>query len=99
MAYSVEGSAGYIAGYFSGLPRHFSVLLSLKKGGDGVWRIAAQSLTFGLSTVEPVTADRLIARLDEAGIQRALVLSLAYALGSPDIRGADEYAQVRGEND
>jgi hypothetical protein len=46
-----------------------------------------------------VTADRLIAQLDSAGIRRALVLSLAYAHGSPSIRGDDEYAQVRGEND
>lgn len=47
----------------------------------------------------PVTADRLIAQLDHAGIQRAAVLSLAYALGSPSLRGDDEYAQVRAEND
>jgi hypothetical protein len=32
---------------------------------------------------EPVTADRLIAQLDAAGIQRAAVLSLAYMHGSP----------------
>lgn len=50
-------------------------------------------------SVAPVPADRLIAQLDEAGIRRALVLSLAYALGSSGIRGADEYAQVRAEND
>jgi predicted TIM-barrel fold metal-dependent hydrolase len=47
----------------------------------------------------PVTADRLIAQLDDAGIQRAAVLSLAYALGSPSLRGDDEYAHVRAEND
>jgi len=32
---------------------------------------------------EPVTADRLIAQLDAAGIQRAAVLSLGYMHGSP----------------
>jgi predicted TIM-barrel fold metal-dependent hydrolase len=48
---------------------------------------------------ETVTADRLIAQLDAALIRRALVLSLAYAHGSPEIRGKDEYAQVRAEND
>src|SRR5262249_47078136 len=51
------------------------------------------------SGLGPVTADRLIAQLDEAGIQRAAVLSLAYAHGSPSLRGVDEYVQVRGEND
>jgi predicted TIM-barrel fold metal-dependent hydrolase len=48
---------------------------------------------------EPVTADRLIAQLDAAGIQRAAVLSLGYMHGSPRIRGDDEYAHVRTEND
>jgi len=101
VSYSIDGSTGYIAGYFSGIPRHYAVLLSLKKGGDGAWRIAAQSLTFGgpASALGPVTADRLIAQLDAAGIRRAAVLSLAYAHGSPGLRGDDEYAQVRAEND
>ena len=48
---------------------------------------------------EPVTADRLIAQLDAAGIQRAAVLSLGYMHGSPSVRRDDEYAQVRAEND
>ena len=48
---------------------------------------------------EPLTADRLIAQLDAAGIQRAAVLSLGYMHGSPKIRRDDEYAQVRAEND
>jgi uncharacterized protein len=99
VSYSVDDSTGYIAGYLSGLPRHYAVLLSLRKGGDGAWRIAAQSMTFGGPAPGPVNADRLVAQLDAAGIQRAAVLSLAYAHGSPSIRGDDEYAQVRGEND
>jgi predicted TIM-barrel fold metal-dependent hydrolase len=53
-----------------------------------------------LSESGPVAADRLIAQLDDAGIQRAAVLSLAYAYGSPSLSGGnDEYALVRGEND
>jgi predicted TIM-barrel fold metal-dependent hydrolase len=99
VSYGVNSSSGHIAGYLSGIPRHYAVLLSLMKEGDGAWRIAAQSMTFGSSTAGPVTADRLIAQLDAAGIQRAAVLSLAYAHGSPGLRGDDEYAQVRGEND
>ncbi len=86
VAYSIDGTTGYIAGYFSGLPRHFDFLLSLKKDSDGTWRIAAQSIILAPSgTLEPVTADRLIAQLDDAGIRRALVLSLAYIHGSPTI--------------
>jgi predicted TIM-barrel fold metal-dependent hydrolase len=48
---------------------------------------------------EPLTADRLVAQLDAAGIRRAAVLSLGYMHGSPRIRGDDEYAHVRAEND
>ena len=103
VAYGIEGSAGYITGYLSGLFRHYATHLSLRRGSDGVWRIAAQSLMFGgpasARTPAPLTADRLLAELDAAGIRRAVVLSMAYALGSPSIRGSDEYAQVRAEND
>lgn len=49
---------------------------------------------------EPVLAERLIGQLDAAGIRRALVLSLAYAWGSPGLPARDdEYANVRAEND
>ena len=34
--------------------------------------------------IDRVDADRLITLLDEAGIQRAVVLSIAYELGNPD---------------
>lgn len=61
--------------------------------------LLSPALAKAWSQPEPVTADRLIAQLDRAGIRRALVLSLAYAHGSPAIRGNDEYAQVKAEND
>jgi predicted TIM-barrel fold metal-dependent hydrolase len=108
VAYAVEGSAGYIAGYFTrpledGSIRYFGqVLLSLQKGADGMWRIAAESPTFpGPRVREPITAEQLVAQLDEAGIQRAAVLSVAYWFGSPLMRKAegDELANVRAEND
>jgi predicted TIM-barrel fold metal-dependent hydrolase len=51
------------------------------------------------SAPESVLADRLIAQLDAAGIRRALVLSLAYAYGSPDLTLEDEYERVKAEND
>src|SRR5260370_9336758 len=71
----------------------------MNKGGDGTWGIGGQSITLVPPMLEPVTADRLIAQLNAAGIRRALVLSLAYAHGSPSIRGNDEYAKVQAEND
>lgn len=107
IAYGVDGSSGHIAGYFTrgdgAATRHFGqVLLSLKKGADGVWRIVAESPTFPGPTVrEANTAEQLIAQLDDAAIQRAAVLSTAYWHGSPFMRKAegDEYANVRAEND
>ncbi|MFL6196579.1 MAG: amidohydrolase family protein [Thermoanaerobaculia bacterium] len=108
IAYGVEGATGYIAGYFTrpledGSIRYFGqVLMTLKKGADGAWRIAAESPTFpGPRVREVITAEKLIAQLDEAGIQRAAVLSTAYWFGSPIMRKAegDEYANVRAEND
>jgi predicted TIM-barrel fold metal-dependent hydrolase len=107
VAYGAERSSAHIAGYFTrgegAAAKHFGhVLLSLRKGADGVWRIAAETPTFPGPTVrEPITAEQLVAHLDEAGIQRAVVLSTAYWFGSPIMRKAegDEAANVRAEND
>ena len=48
-----------------------------------------------------VPADRLIQLLDEAGIRSAVVMSSAYAWGSPTLspKPDDEYMAVRAEND
>lgn len=46
-----------------------------------------------------ITADQLVAELDEAGIERAAVLSVAYAYGNPARHVDDEYDRVRAEND
>jgi predicted TIM-barrel fold metal-dependent hydrolase len=107
IACSVNGSSATIAGYFTrpldnGTTRYFGqVLMSLQKGADGAWRIAAESPTFpGPRTREPRSAEQLIAELDEAGIRRATVLSVAYWFGNPNMyKGGDEYANVRAEND
>ncbi len=107
IAYGMEGSAGHIGAYFTrgdgDSARHFGqVLFSLRKGTDGGWQIVAESPTFpGPGVLEPKTAEQLVPQLDEAGIQRAAVLSAAYWFGSPTMRKAegDEYANVRAEND
>lgn len=107
IAYGVEGSAGHIAVYFTrgegDAARHFGqALLSLEKGADGAWRIAAEYPTFpGPQLREPSTAEQLVAQLDEAGIKRGAVLSSAYWHGSPLMRkiGGDEYENVKAEND
>lgn len=57
---------------------------------------ALGALTLG----EPVTAANLIALLDQAGIRRAALFSIAYQFGNPNRPAvADEYEQVKAEND
>src|SRR5262245_28099283 len=47
-----------------------------------------------------LTAGDLIAQMDEAGIRRAVVLSIAYQFGNPSRPPIDnEYARVKAEND
>lgn len=50
--------------------------------------------------VRVIGASDLIEFLDDAGIERAIVLSVAYQFGNPNRPAiADEYEQVRAEND
>lgn len=103
---SVDGSEAHVAGHFTrtveGQPRHFGqFVIALRKGEAGEWRIAAESPSFPQAPAPgPVTADQLVAQMDEAGVRLGVVLSLAYGWGSP-LRAAeeDEYAKVRAEND
>jgi predicted TIM-barrel fold metal-dependent hydrolase len=106
MAVSVEGGGALLAGYYTrgegAAAKHIgAVQLSLVKGADGAWRIAAESPAFpGPGNMEPIDAAKLVALLDEIWIDRAVVLSLAYWYGSPlHAAVADELAKVRAEND
>lgn len=48
----------------------------------------------------PITAADLIAQLDDAGIRRAVVLSVAYGFGNPNRPPVEgEYDKVKAEND
>ncbi len=104
--FRVEGSTARLGGYLTrgeaDDPRHFGhVILSLRRAGDGAWRIATETLSFpGPPMNGPLTADSLVALLDEAGIQRALVLSVAYDYADgPREEDEGEYGRVRAEND
>jgi predicted TIM-barrel fold metal-dependent hydrolase len=55
--------------------------------------------TATLISADPLDAGALIAHLDAAGIERAVVLSVAYTFGSPNRTVEHEYAQVRAAND
>lgn len=106
VAFQVNGSRGFIAGYFHRpeMDRHFGhVLLSLVREDDGVWRIDAETPTFpGPPATTEIDAAKVVKDLDDAGVKRAVVLSVAYWFGSAfNARGGGEaeYALVRAEND
>ena len=52
-----------------------------------------------LVNVDPIDADKVVALLDSAGIQRALVLALGYSWGNPSRNVENEYEKVKAEND
>ncbi len=102
----MEGAAGHIAGYLTrgeaDAPQHFGhIVLALRQEGDGAWRIAHETMSFpGPAAYRAIPADTLIALLDQAGIQRALVLSLGYDdADGPTEEDPGEYGRVRAEND
>ena len=52
------------------------------------------------SAPRPVTGENLIAEMDAAGIDRAVILSTAYGFSNPFRNpGSDEYAHVQADND
>lgn len=88
-----EGESLRHVGYFS---------LSLARERRRGWRIQHETMRFpGPSRPEEqLSAAGLIALLDEAGIERAVVLSDAYYFdGGPDLGLPDTYTKVRAEND
>ena len=52
-----------------------------------------------LGKVPPITAKDVIALLDEAGIKRGVLLSIAYMYGRPGREPQNEYERVKEEND
>src|SRR5262245_46144174 len=61
---------------------------------------AAMALVTGNPAAKGITARDVVALLDSAGIQRALVLSVAYTWGKASRAAVEnEYQHVREEND
>lgn len=104
-AYEINGSSGYIAGYEvvaqAGTTQYLSNFqYIIRKGEDGKWRISSETFTLkGPPLPKAITADELIREMDEAGVKRAAVLSVAYWFGNPTRNVENEYAKVRAEND
>ena len=103
--YYADGAVGYIAGVVGLKPAsptmHF--MFGLRKDETGQWRIAVEYATIKppLEFPKALTADRTVQILDDAGIAKAAVLSVAYWFGDGADSGtlAGEYAKVREEND
>ena len=52
-----------------------------------------------LGKIDPIMAKDVIALLDEAGIKRGVILSVAYMYGRPGREPQNEYEKVKEEND
>ncbi|HYO77257.1 MAG TPA: amidohydrolase family protein [Thermoanaerobaculia bacterium] len=111
-AWALDDTSGFVAGAIAvTVPdraepvRAIDFLFGVKKSADGLWRIAAESTTVKTAPLygSPITAEKLVADLDEAEIRRAIVLSNAYWMGGRFADPADEltreYDAVRAEND
>jgi predicted TIM-barrel fold metal-dependent hydrolase len=104
-AYAAEGNAGWIAGTVRqgrSTDEALNFVLGLRKQ-NGAWQIASEIFTvippppYG----KPVLADQLVEELDDAGIQRGVVLSTAYWYGDPrhKFTDAESEAKTRADND
>lgn len=105
-AFHVEGDTGYVTAYLK-RPRDgvelpiAETLLTLRRETGGRWQVVTQTLKVpGPTILQPFEAKDLVHLMDQAGIQRAIVLSAAYAFSDKDLPPSpDEYANVRAEND
>lgn len=101
-SYALDGSVAEIDGYVRNGNPPLNFTLGLRKEPGATWRIAVENatLTEPRPFAAPRTADDLIEEMDIAGVQRAVVLSVAYWFGSPTRKWpGDEYANVKAEND
>lgn len=109
-SFAAGDSVAYVVGtaVTPGSPEtRMNFVLGLKKDERGLWRIDTEQATpippppfAGPPFAGPLAADQLIRDMDETGIERAAVLSVAYFFGSPSRTWpGEEYANVRAEND
>jgi uncharacterized protein len=98
---SVDGSVAHLSGeMLSGQSGRAMAAFSmgLRRDAQGRWRIASELLMpiqeWPFERV--ITADDLIANMDEAGVDRAVVLSVAYWFGDPP---SGNLEKTRAEND
>lgn len=104
-AFFMDGAVAHVAGEVLNVQTRRPVAtfsMGLRRDAQGRWRIATEMVArIPIWPFENViTADELIGNLDEAGVERAVVLSVAYWFGGPSPSySEEEYARVRAEND
>ena len=105
IAFMGDDRRGRVAAYYSrgeGTDRRHigSVMLDLVRGDDDRWRVEVEYPIFpGPPREEPLDGARLVALLDTAKIQRAVVLSVGYWFDSPLFPLARSVEAVRAENE
>lgn len=103
LAFTADERRARLAAYYSrgeGVERRHigSVMIELVREGDQ-WRIATEYPIFpGPAREEPLDAQRLVAMLDAAQIERAVVLSLGYWFDSPTRPSVRSAAAMQAEN-
>jgi uncharacterized protein len=110
-SYAINGSIGYVSGtvtWKSGETWHhfMNFMMGIEKARDGSWRIAAEQTTAKTPPryPRPITAKALVDQLDDARIDRAIVLSVAFWMGgrfteNPADEMTKQYDLVKAEND
>jgi predicted TIM-barrel fold metal-dependent hydrolase len=106
-AFRVDGASAHIVGTTrtgESMVPDMNFLLVLVRDPGGEWRIAVEYATSKPppTFTDPITGDALIGHLDDAGIERAVVLSVAYWFGSPLDEAPpdpDERQKVAAAND
>jgi predicted TIM-barrel fold metal-dependent hydrolase len=106
LAFTELGSAAQLAALYTrgGGESRTNVglgLLTLVKTDSGHWQIASEAMKFpGPSDLKTVDASQLVQSMDDASIDRAVVLSAAYFFESPLMpQDANAPDQLRAEND
>ena len=93
-------SLGLLTGILIAAPQRQSETVSRTAAVDHHQHLFSPAIAKLSPTLAPVDAAALVALLDAAGIERAVVLSLAYQYGNPNKPAVDdEYTQVKAEND
>ena len=106
IAYSMSGNTAHITAVTpmkDPTKYDMHVMFGLKMDAAGVWKITTEFATVNDagSFAEPITADKTIQVMDDAGMKYGVVLSVAYWHGSFSRKDSDEaqYPKVRAEND